>query len=66
MIMKNIVKAMEQSGKTRYKIWQDTGISQTILHRIVNGGTASVETLDILCKYLGLELVPKRQKKKGR
>jgi DNA-binding Xre family transcriptional regulator len=64
--MKNIVKAIEKSGKSRYKIWQDTGISQVILHRIVKGGTASVETLDILCKYLGLELVPERQKKKGR
>jgi DNA-binding Xre family transcriptional regulator len=63
MIMKNIVKAIEKSGKTRYQIWQDTGISQTILHRIVNGGTASIETLDILCKYLGLELLPKKSKR---
>jgi hypothetical protein len=64
MIMKSIVKAMEQSGKTRYQIWLDTGISQTILHRIVNGGTASIETLDILCKYLGLELQPKKKRRK--
>jgi len=62
--MKNIIKAMEKSGKTRYQIWQDTGISQTILHRIVvKGGTASIETLDILCKYLGLELMPKKEKR---
>lgn len=64
MIMKNILRAMEQSGKTRYQIWQDTGISQTILHRIVNGGTASIETLDTLCKYLGLELKSKKEKQK--
>jgi len=64
--MKKIVKAIEKSGKTRYQIWRDTGVSQTILHRIVNDGTASIETLDILCKYLGLELIDKRQKKKGR
>ena len=62
--MENIIKAMGKSGKTRYKIWQDTGISQTILHRIVKGGTASIETLDILCKYLGLELMPKKTKLK--
>jgi len=62
--MENIIKAMEKSGKTRYQIWQDTGISQTILHRIVKGGTASIETLDILCKYLGLELKPVKRAKK--
>jgi DNA-binding Xre family transcriptional regulator len=62
--MENIIKTMEKSGKTRYQIWQDTGISQTILHRIVNGGTASIETLDILCKYLGLELKEVKRAKK--
>jgi hypothetical protein len=64
MIMEKIVKAIEKSGKTRYQIWQDTGVSQTILHRIVNGGTASIETLDILCKYFGLELLDKKSNKK--
>lgn len=64
MIMKAIIKAMEKSGKTRYQIWKDTGISQTILQRIVRGGTASIETLDILCKYLGLELKEVKRVKK--
>jgi hypothetical protein len=63
MIMKAIIKAMEKSSKTRYQIWKDTGISQTVLQRIVRGGTASIETLDILCKYLGLELIDKKKKK---
>ncbi len=66
MIMEKIVKAIEKSGKSRYQIWQDTGVSQTVLHRIVKGGTCSIETLDILCKYLGLELMPKKTKRKGR
>jgi DNA-binding Xre family transcriptional regulator len=64
MIMKNILRAMEQSGKTRYQIWQDTGINEAVLHRIFHGGTASVKTLDILCKYLGLELTAKKTKSK--
>lgn len=64
--MEKIVKAIENSGVSRYKIWQDTGVSQAVLHRIVNGGTASVETLDILCEYLELELKPKKAKKKKR
>jgi len=65
MIMESIIKAMAKSGKTRYRIWRDTGISQVILSRIARGGTASIETLDTLCKYLNLELkqVRKRVKK---
>ena len=64
MIMEDIKKAIESSGKTRYQIWKDTGVSQTILHRIFNGGTCSIETLDILIEYLGLKLVSKKQRGK--
>ena len=64
MIMEKVVKAIENSGKTRYQIWKDTRVSQTVLHRIINGGTCSIETLDILCDYFGLELVEKKKKLK--
>jgi hypothetical protein len=58
MIMKRIASAIEQSGKTRYRIAVDCGIDHTVIHRIVHGGSCSVETLDRLCEYLGLELRP--------
>ena len=61
MIMENVAKAIKESGKSRYQIYKDTGIDQSVLHKIVNGGGCSVQTLEILCKYLGLELVRKRK-----
>ncbi|MHC4462176.1 MAG: helix-turn-helix domain-containing protein [Planctomycetota bacterium] len=64
--MENIAKAIEKSGKSRYQISKDTGVDQAVLCRIVSGGSCSIETADILCKYLGLELVAKKSKKKAR
>lgn len=62
MILESIRQAIAKSGKTRYQISKDTGIKQTVLFRIVHGGSCSLETADILCKSLGLELRPRRRK----
>ena len=62
MILEKIAKEIEKSGKSRYQISKDTGIDNAVLCRIVSGGSCSIETADILCKYLGLELVPKKRK----
>ena len=59
MILETIVKAIEKSGVSRYKISCDTGVDASVLHRIVNDGSCSIETADILCEYLGLVLCPK-------
>ena len=61
MILENLRKALEDSEKTRYRISQETGVSQTVLCRIANGGSCSVDTIDVLCEHLGLELVKKRK-----
>ena len=61
--MESLAKAIKNSGKSRYQIAKDTGIDNTVLFRIVNGGRCSVQTLEILCEYLGLELVWKKRKK---
>jgi hypothetical protein len=58
MIMETIRQAMEMSGKSRYRIYKDTGIDQAVLCKIAAGGTCSMETADELCKYLGLKLKP--------
>ena len=63
MIIENIAKAIEDSGKSRYQISKDTGIDNAVLFRIVSGGSCSVETADILCKYLGLELKPRKKRR---
>ena len=66
MILESIAKAIEKSGKSRYQISKETGIDQAVLCRITTGsgtGSCSTKTADILCKYLGLELVFKNTKK---
>ena len=41
-------------GQTRYRIAKETGISQTILSKFVNGEGMSFRTLDTLAAYLDL------------
>ena len=50
------------ADESRYRIHMDTGISQTVLHRIVKGiAGCNMETLDTLCEHLNLELTPKKR-----
>lgn len=66
MIIEEIVKAMERSGKTRYRVAVDCGIDHTVIHRLVHGGSCSIETADRLCDYLGLGLRPLKSVKEKR
>ena len=63
-ILESITKAINKSGKTRYQISKETGIDEAVLCRIVSGGSCSMKTADILCKYLGLELKPKKKRER--
>ena len=65
MIIEQIAKAIEKSGKSRYQIWQETGIDQAVLCRLMQGGSCTLKTADKLCKYLGLELKPKKPRKRA-
>jgi transcriptional regulator with XRE-family HTH domain len=65
-LMSTIRKAIEASGHTRYRIAKETGIAASQLSRLVNGETGlSVESIEKLADYLGLEIVvrPKRRRK---
>ena len=54
--------AIEDSGETRYAIAKATGIDQSVLSRFVNGERGlSMNAIDILGGYLGLEIVRKRR-----
>ncbi len=66
MIVEAIRKHIETCGKTRYRISQDTGVDEATLCRIAAGKAkaCSTKTADILCEYLGLELLQKKSKKK--
>jgi len=57
-------REVKRAGVSRYRIAKDTGITQDILSRFVNGERGlSMENIDILCRYLELELTPKNNRK---
>lgn len=52
-----IRKAIAESAKTRYQLWQETGISQTQLCEFLHGRRGmSMDNLETLAKALGLEI----------
>ena len=67
-ILDQIREAIQTSGKSRYRIWKETGITQAQLSRLLSGERGlSIEALEKLAEYLGLEVTLKpKQKRKGR
>ena len=61
-------KAIKASSKTRYRLWQETGIDQALLARFMNRkGGLSIESIEKLIEALGLEIIIKPKKTgKGR
>lgn len=52
-------RAIETCGHTRYRISQETGISEAVLSRFVNSRVGlSMDTIDTLIDHLNLRLVP--------
>jgi transcriptional regulator with XRE-family HTH domain len=65
-IAEQLRQAIEQSGKTRYRISLDSGISEAVLSRFVNGETdLTMENADKLCAALGLRVVLQAKGKQG-
>ena len=60
--------AIETSGKTRYRIAQESGIAESMLSRLMSGERGlSIDALETLADYLGLEIVMRpRRRRKGR
>jgi transcriptional regulator with XRE-family HTH domain len=64
-----IRRAVEASGKTRYRIAKESGVSAGQLSRLVNGERGmTVETIERLADYLGLRITiePKNKTRKER
>jgi len=56
-ILDQVIRAIEESGITRYELAKRTGVSESALSRLVRGERSiSVETLERLAEELGLEL----------
>ena len=65
-ILEEIRRAVEASGKTRYRIAKESGVAESQLCRLVSGERGlSVESVERLAECLGLEIVirPKRRRK---
>jgi len=57
-VLDEIRKAIEASGKTRYRLWKETGIDQSHLSRLMKGEAGlSVASLEKLAEALGLEIL---------
>ena len=68
-ILDQIRSVIESSDVTRYRIAKDVGIDQGQMSRLMNGQSSlSLEALERLCDYLGLEIViqPKQRRSKKR
>ena len=67
-ILDQIRQAIQTSGKTRYRIWQETDIAEAQLSRLMKGKSGlSIESLEALADCLGLEVVIRKKKRsKGR
>ena len=62
-------QAIQQSEKTRYRISQETGISEAVLSRFLHKKVGlSMTTIDLVCGCLKLRLAPENKppRKKGR
>ena len=62
-------QAIEQSGVSRYSIWQQTGIDQGSLSKFMDGERGlGIESIDKLADLLGLHIVskPEPRRPKGR
>ena len=59
-----IKAAVEASGKSRYRIAKETGIAESALSRFMSGERGlSMQALDTLLEYLGLEVVPREERR---
>lgn len=64
-LLKGILKAMQESGETNYRISKGSGVSNPQLSRVVRGkASLSVENLERLADYLGLEIVLRRRRRR--
>ncbi len=66
-ILDDIRKAINAGGKSRYRISKDTGIGESQLSQLMAGTKGlSIEALERLANYLGLEVVARKKQKKGK
>ena len=66
-LVETIRAAIEASGETRYRIAKETGIAESQLSRLMSGERGlSAETIERLADYLGLEIVVRAKRGRGK
>jgi transcriptional regulator with XRE-family HTH domain len=64
-INEQLREAIEGCGKSRYRISQESGVSQAVLSRFVNGQTElTIANAERLCQSVGVKLVLRTTKNK--
>jgi len=64
LISERLRNAVENAKESRYRISKETGITEGQLSRFVHGESGlTLDTIDILAEYLGLELVQRKRKR---
>jgi len=61
-ILKTLQKEIKTCGKTRYRIWKDTGVDQAVLCRIMQGGSCKAETVEKLLVYFDYVISKKKMR----
>lgn len=62
-IEETLRKAILESGKSRFQIAKETGVSQTQLCRFMQGRTLTLPTAEPLIRYFGYRLTKGKRKK---
>jgi transcriptional regulator with XRE-family HTH domain len=66
-ISEQLKAAILAASESRYRIAQETGVTEAALSRFVNGKRLlDLSSVDKLASYLRLELVPAKKQRKGR
>jgi transcriptional regulator with XRE-family HTH domain len=66
-LLDRLRKEIVSSPKTRYRLSEETGITQGHLSHFVKGEKGvSFETFELLADHLGLEIIVRRKRRKGR
>ncbi len=65
-ISKQLRDAIESKDVTLYRISRDAEVDWGTLQRFLDGSRPNIriDTVDKLCEYLGLELLPKKKQRK--
>lgn len=65
-IAEQLRRAIEQSGKSRYRIAQESGVAEAVLSRFMSGERdLKLETANRLCAALGLQVLLVLKAKRG-